>query len=59
LIHNGENGLIVDPRASAIADGVRTLMDNEELRTSFRNELKKDIYSSDEILRDYGKQIFA
>jgi len=34
-------------------------MDNEELRTSFRNELKKDIYSSDEILKDYGKQIFA
>lgn len=59
LIRNGENGLIVEPDASAIAQGVRVLMDDAALRASFENELKKDSYAIDMILKDYRKQIFA
>lgn len=59
LICSGINGLVVEPEAAAIADGIRTLMDDTSLRHSFEENLRKETYSADALYAEYGKQVFA
>lgn len=59
LIRSGENGLITEPDARAIADAVGTLIENNVLRMSFTDNLKQEDYSADAFLEEYGKQVFA
>lgn len=58
LIH-GVNGLIVPIDSEAIADAVKTLMDNESMRTGFTAALKKEDFSPENSIQEYERTVFA
>lgn len=55
---DGVTGLIVPIDAGAIADAVRRLMDDKELRISFCEKLKEESFDPDCALTEYQKTVF-
>ncbi len=58
-ITSGVSGLIVPIDASAIASGIRTLLDDPGLAKSFTQVLKQEKYQAEAVLEEYEKTVFA
>ena len=58
LIHE-ENGLIVPIEAQALADAVRTLLDNEKMRCGFAAALGNEDFSPAHTIQEYERTVFS
>lgn len=58
-LQDTQNGLIVPIDAQAIAKAVEKLLDQPELRKTFEEELKKETFDADAMLRAYEETVFA
>lgn len=56
---DGENGLIVPIDAGAIAEAVKRLLTDGELRSSFTKRLQNEDFSPEKALEAYEKTVFA
>lgn len=56
---DGENGLIVPIDAEAIAEAVKRLLTDGELRSSFTKRLQNEDFSPEKSLEAYEKTVFA
>lgn len=58
-LYDGVNGLIVPVDASAIAEAIKTLMDEKEVRCKFSKTLMNEDYSSEGAMRMYLMSVFS
>ena len=58
-LEHGQNAMIVPIEKDAIADAIRTLMDDRELYRRFAEALATEDYSSTHVLESYEKSVFA
>lgn len=56
---DGENGLIVPVDAAAIAEAIKQLLTDWELRSSFTWQLQAEDFSAEKILKEYENTVFA